>query len=320
MREPASTGTLEIYDKGELAFGPACREFLAKLHDLEKQKTPIDLTVHFKSEIVYVHGLALLAAWCDRFAARVTLKANHAKTQRYLEETGYRRALEDHVAIDEAVYDGGHVVALTRIDPEDERAANRIEIVAGRIVDLFGRHMAIDNLQRDALIVTFAELVENVYRHAKSRYLGYVMAQAFPKARRLHIVVVDTGIGIQRSFRESESESLRSRARNERDAIDLALEKLVTSKSSGHAGYGLYVVRRLVEGNHGQFRLMSGRITREISETGTWIRKRRDDKILQHQPWGGTEVSVVFRLDQPLPLLEVYGELGPRDKDDFFDS
>lgn len=314
-----SSGTLAIKEIEELGFGDAYRFFIAKLRDLRtQQETPIDLEVHIECDHVYIHGLALLAAWCERWAARVRLTASSDRVRRYLDKTGFKRVVEGRVTIDTALYDEVNHVALTRIDRED---LQRADDVARRLSDLFARHMGLDRNKKFALATVFAELVENVYRHAQSNYPSYVMAQAFPKTRKLHVVIADTGIGIYASFRESDRRDVQDRAVSEAETLNLAFEKLVTSKAEKHAGYGLYVVRRLVEENGGTIRLTSGRTTKLIGlPAGRWRRARARQETTEHLPWTGTELSLIFNLDRPLPLREVYEELGPPDRrEDFFD-
>jgi anti-sigma regulatory factor (Ser/Thr protein kinase) len=237
---------------------------------------------------------------------------------RYLAVTGFRKVVEEQLTIDAPEWDQEHHVALTRIDREDQQAADE---VARRLAELFARHMRLDPGHRAALTTMFAELVENVYRHAQSNFGTYLMAQAYPKPRKLHVVVADTGIGIYDSFRKSDSSEIRERASSEAVALEMALQKLVTSKTDRHSGYGLYIVRRLVEQNGGAMRLTSGRASKRIAlERPRWARARTVAETIDHLPWGGTEISLMFDLDRPLPLMEIYRELGPPTRaEDFFD-
>ncbi len=318
-REPKSSGTLEIRDKEELGFGPKYGYFLAQLHTLVKQPLPIELHVEFDCDFVYVHGLAMLAAWCERYAAGVALSAKEEGVTRYLIDTGFREVVEKGVSIKSPQYDKINHVALTRIDRHE---AERADDVAARIAELFVRHGSVNSGMQTPLTIVFAELVENVYRHARSNYGAYVMAQAFPETKKLHLVVADTGLGLLATFRESKDIALRSRAKSDKDAIDLALERLVTSKTEQHAGYGLYLVRRLAERNGGEFRIVSGTARKVVSPFVDRLRraKRFNSRFEKNLPWRGTEVSAIFDLNNPVPLEEVYRELGPLNSpEDFFD-
>lgn len=318
-REPRSKGTLTIRDQRELGFGGRFRNFLALLHDLRKQPGPIALTVDIDCDFVYVHGLAILAAWCEHFAAEVKLRPKHARVERYLANTGYQKVVEDAVTLDAPQWDSENHVALTRVDRQEQDAADR---VASRLSDLFVRHSNLDESLHSPLTIVFAELIENVYRHAESNYGSFVMAQAYPDALKIHITVVDTGIGIYDSFRRTNDAKILNRCRSDRAAIDMATEKRVTSKSDRHSGYGLFLVTRLVELNGGQLRITSGRARKEIA---TFKKKFTNAKSVrttfeENLPWKGTEISLMFDLTSPLPLREVYRELGPvHEAEDFFD-
>lgn len=101
----------------------------------------------------------------------------------------------------------------------------------------------------------------------------------------------------------------------------MALAKRVTSKVERHAGYGLFLVESLIERNAGFMRLTSGRISKQFGPTAKrWKRGGHEEQIIEHLPWNGTEVSLIFDLDGPLPLCEVYKDLGPPEHaEDFFD-
>ncbi len=316
-RRAKSKGVLEVDDPRELGWGKEHRSLLAKLHELAPG-APVDLDVHFKCDQLYVHGLALIAAWCERFAAHVSLRADSSRGTEYLEATGLRHVIEQGVKIDELLYDGHNHVALTSIHREERDTADQ---VANRIVRLFQNHIEVPAGTRTALKTVFAELVENVYRHAQASWPAYVMAQAYPSPRKLHVVVADTGIGIRDSFRKSTDPQLREAARSEQRAIELALKRLVTSKSEYHSGFGLFVISRLVQRNGGVMRFMSG-------ETTKWFFARQEGRKRghveedwgSHRRWHGTEVSLMFNLDNPFPLTEIYRELGPLScPDDFFE-
>ncbi len=180
----------------------------------------------------------MIAAWCDRFGADVKLKAKEPSVERYLDSTGFRQTVEDRVTINSIKFDGEHFVALTRVDREDRAEADK---VASRLIELFKSELDLTREQRIPLHIIFSEMIENVYRHSESNYPAYVMAQAYPSARKFHFVVVDTGIGVYGSFRKSQSREVKQRAVDEKAAIEMALEKRVTSKTEGHAGYGLFV-------------------------------------------------------------------------------
>jgi hypothetical protein len=91
-------------------------------------------------------------------------------------------------------------------------------------------------------------------------------------------------------------------------ALGIALEGLSSSKpqpapgiSKTYYGFGLLVVRRLVEENHGRLTLLSGPEVINVERYGRTSRK------MAH-PWQGTFVGIVLDLDYPLPLENVYAK------------
>lgn len=313
-RQPKTEGHLCISTPQETGIYAEQEYLLAKLYRLSTQKLPLALTVDIQCDEVYIYGLAMLAAWCAKYAASVRIHTQSSRTQSYLHATGFRDALETPNPIDSPRYDRDNHVALTTVLRSNIEDADGI---ARRIVNLFHKHMVIDNDQESALHIILAELVENVYRHSQSEYPGYVLAQAHPEPRKIHFAIVDSGIGIYESFKQSDDPKVLDWIKSERNAIDKAVEKLVTSKSQKHSGYGLYVVSELAKRNGGVFRITSGAETLLIKPD----RKGHPvESHITHKRWNGTEVSVMFNMDRPLPILDVYKSLGPiSDVDDFFD-
>ncbi|GMU21655.1 MAG: hypothetical protein AMXMBFR13_17460 [Phycisphaerae bacterium] len=264
--------------------------------------------------MAYIYGLALIAAWCSRYAANVKVTATHQWVADYLERTGFIDVVQRGQVIDSPRFDTHNCVALTQLLRQKSEEA---DLTARRLRELFVHHAGLNEEQGRSLGITFAELIENVYRHAENDYPGYVMAQAHPAKQRFHVVIVDPGIGIYDSFRRSDVPEVRSRAVTERDALRMATEAYVTSKASRHAGYGLYVVSTLAEKNRGVFRLTSGRTTLIQKPQLAILQKGRQSEYLVHPRWQGTSLGLMFNLDVSLPLREVYTTM-TKDAEDFF--
>lgn len=91
--------------------------------------------------------------------------------------------------------------------------------------------------------------------------------------------------------------------------LKIALEGLSSSKPKAlpgtlraHYGFGLLIVRRLVEDNRGRLTLVSQR------ESITIERFQQKSTVLK-RPWSGTFIGLVLDLDNPLPLEDVYAEV-----------
>ncbi|MFE6472086.1 STAS-like domain-containing protein [Streptomyces rochei] len=97
------------------------------------------------------------------------------------------------------------------------------------------------------------EVLDNVFQHSKSPF-GYAMMQIHAKRRWCTVAVADCGIGIHRSFKESNVYA----AKNAYEAIMLAVQEKVTSKTK-NMGNGLYGLMRVVGLNKGELQIRSGR-------------------------------------------------------------
>lgn len=263
---------------------------------------PVSLEVHVHGEVLYVYGLALIAAWAARHCAELEMTCDSSLAGEYLDRIGFTGQVVRAEAADDVVFDSQNSVALTRVDRvEIERA----DAIAGRVANLFQLHCGLDEANTRALKLVMAELVENVYRHSRSNYPGYVLAQAHPTTRKLQLAIADTGIGVYATFRESDNADAQELARNPRDAVRVASDPLVTSKKERHAGYGLYVIRSLAQQNRGTFRLTSGR----YSDVRRPKRRGQPRPVTEHAAWRGTFVGVLLDMDRQLDLEKVYQTL-----------
>jgi len=279
---------------------------------------PHCIQLDFHGETLYTEGLCIIAAWCERHGANFVCRTDHNRAHTYLDRIGFVRFVIQGDSTESVQFDRENFVALTRILRKEKSDANTL---AGRVVDLFSRHikeLGVDNAR--ALKTTIAELVENLYIHSETDFPGYVIAQAHPTTRMISLGIADTGIGIYDSFRRSDNDIARAAASTPKDALEAAIRPLVTSKSSGHSGYGLYVVHKLAELNGGTFRLTSGRYT-HLLRPKTRKRQGWPRPIVEHAPWQGTFIGVLLNMDKPMNLAKVYETLPiPEgyEREDFF--
>jgi anti-sigma regulatory factor (Ser/Thr protein kinase) len=264
---------------------------------------PVKVNLVLRGDTIYVHGLALLAAWCDMHATEVICDIPAPRAKAYLDRLGFCRMVQKGEPVKSVEFDDENYVALTQILPKERSEADEI---AGRLTDLFARHIDLSKENRNALTIAMAEMVENVYRHSVSRYPGYILAQAHPKTRKFLLAVADTGIGIQESFKRSNDPEARAHGKTPRDAMQAAVLPLVTSKKDTHAGYGLYVISKLAELNRGTFRLTSGRYTYYADPKRA---KWSPDPFLKHEYWQGTFVGLLLDMDGPLNLEKIWKTL-----------
>lgn len=150
----------------------------------------------------------------------------------------------------------------------------------------------------------FSELIRNVLEHAQSADGAIVCAQYFKKSNKIAIGVVDAGVGLKESIRQSYP------IKEDITAIKLALTPGITGttrKPGGtaqNAGFGLFLIKSIAYINSDFFTIISGdkmykllqRCKGEIKLEGNPFNYRHN--IMNISPWKGVVVGVDISLDQ----------------------
>lgn len=280
-------------------------DVLAQLADCDR------VTLDFQGvEHVYVPGLTALKAWSESNGIRIECVNASSATDAYLDVVGFSgyKPARSLAKIPDFLTPG---LENVRASPAQD--------VADRLVKLIERHHDLGRETRSGLHVMFAELVENIHRHAgDGTAAAFACAQVYPKRHRLTVSIVDTGMGLAASIRSGSNAELAQRLAQGESALSLACAPLLTSKPERHSGYGLYVATELIVRNGGTFRLLSG------GECMTLYRKhwRRQQTFASvERGWSGTWITMIIDLESVLPIKDVYLTLPSTDdttKEDFF--
>jgi len=252
-------------------------------------------------DFTYSSALAVIAQWvlAKGLVNRYSFPQCPAPMRGYLENIRFPEALVNpEIVVSQDPMDWA--VGLTRINRE-----LTTEKVTDKIVDILTTFINPKADDRSALSVMIAEMIENVHRHAQAPVDGFAVAQVYPQRLKMGITLVDAGIGVRRSFETGEPSIPIAGLQTDEDFLRAAVKLHATSKSSGHSGYGLYLLSELISRNGGTFLLASGR--------ATLIGYRRAGKLFiesfQHRSWQGTIVSVIIDLGRELPLNQIYREM-----------
>jgi hypothetical protein len=140
-------------------------------------------------------------------------------------------------------------VGLTRINRELST-----EKVTDKIVDILTTFINPKADDRSALSVMIAEMIEKVHRHAQAPVDGFAVAQVYPQRLKMGVTLVDAGIGVRRSFEGGEPSIPIAGLQTDEDFLRAAITLHATSKSSGHSGYGLYLLSELISRNGGSYK------------------------------------------------------------------
>ena len=264
------------------------------------------LNVNFETQFAYVYGLCAIAAWAAQNARNLSFESRHPRVEYFLQRAGIIEAFRDPLS-EPVKFDTETILGFTRIDP-----GKRFETDAhaGRLVKLFRNHLELSKPTADALSISFAELIENAVKHGEITSPAWLFANYHPQPQIMHVCICDRGLGVRKTFEKSSSPRLRELALASSDWIREATEPLVTSKTEGHAGYGLYLARELCRRNGGTFAIISGNAAfgihpRNSDSATSDVEELRELEI----PWQGTLVALQFHLDRPLDLGPVYETL-----------
>jgi len=102
----------------------------------------------------------------------------------------------------------------------------------------------------------FEELAANIVQHSGEPETGFGIAIADPEARRIQIAFADAGVGFLASL--SSNPEFAGRARDDADAIRLALDPRVSRRGRGNLGMGLFLLASLAERVEGDLWIATG--------------------------------------------------------------
>ena len=264
------------------------------------------VTLRFHDNFVYQTGLVLLSTWRKSLPSNVkVLVDDHLckeTTKRLLSNSGFREIIETSA-------EGPSVIQLyagkVSIQPIVQSYATKVAITEiCKILDQFSAGTE----GTEPLRILLSEICENTYAHAEFQSPGYLCANVHQAQNTCEIAIADSGIGILNSYLEGTNEVVKNRIANGASAIEIAIDGMVSSKPTPvpgswthHFGYGLFIVRRLIEENGGRLTIISG------NECVTIDRYQKRRTQIRGE-WNGTFVGLLIDMANPLPLAEIYHE------------
>lgn len=104
---------------------------------------------------------------------------------------------------------------------------------------------------------SFIEIFGNTFLHSGSRIGGLVCGQIYPNLKQIQLIFLDTGVGISSRVRAATKDS----TRDDRAALYWAIQKgnSTLDQVDGPRGLGLYLVRKFLEVNVGEFHIYSNK-------------------------------------------------------------
>ncbi|GAB6072741.1 hypothetical protein JCM14244_11180 [Venenivibrio stagnispumantis] len=116
------------------------------------------------------------------------------------------------------------------------------------------------------------EVLSNAITHSCSNIGAVITGQIFPQQRKLQICIVDRGVGFLYNLQKRYKD-----VKTEEEAIIKALEKGVSSppiqsnpyySQISHAGYGLYVLKTIIEKTEGNLLIISNNGVVKLTSKG----------------------------------------------------
>lgn len=145
----------------------------------------------------------------------------------------------------------------------------------------------------NSLEIMLIELLNNYYDHSNSdkNLYGLACAQSWPRGNLAQIALIDSGIGIRRSLQQNADLGPLLRDMN---ACELSCEYGITGKpNNGHSGYGLTLAKELMQGNQGNFIL--------ISYDEGFVQNAEGSESFHISPiWEGTLLILEWNVSEPL--------------------
>lgn len=178
-----------------------------------------------------------------------------------------------------------------------------------RTVNLSREHIA-------ALEWAVTEITDNVLNHSSSPVGGFAIYQRVPKTSIVEFTVADCGVGIARTLN----------VRDDREAVELAIQEGVTRNSQTNQGNGLFGTFRLACASSCIFSLRSRHGTLYVDREGD-VHTRRS-----HVPFPGTLVTCQIDCAEPdlvqrafnfggrshIPAFDYVEKMHERDDDEFW--
>ena len=267
------------------------------VHILESLPSPEELgdsghvILRFTGRFVFTTALTLLAAWRSALPTGITVEiddsASKEATRRLLTNSGFRDVVENP---DDIHLTSSQVAGKSPLQPiiRGNSTEGTIRGIT-KIFDLFSSEL--HDVQPFKILLS--ELCENAFIHAEAESPGFISSNYHKTPNRVEVTVVDTGIGVRSGYDEGTNEDAKRSLVQGINALDLALRGNVSSKRESafsHFGYGLLIVRRLIQENRGLMIFVSG-------DDCVFLDRYQQRHIPLAKKWPGTFVGLVVELN-----------------------
>jgi len=241
-------------------------------------------------------SIALFAARRGRFERGFVISPDRKHVKTYLSRMNFNRLLRMREPAPDR----------PQRSPRRARFRELVEVVTEddcievpeQICAVLKRKAEISDVVVSNLMYCLSELLDNVRQHAESPTNGLACAQAYGGA--VELAIADCGIGIRGSL--AKNPAYAGQLETDADAVQLALQKGVTSTPGRNTGEGLFFVAELLA-KTGKMRLQSGTALVNVN--------RGKMKTGGAAGWPGTLVGLRFESKKGVPIREIFDRHTP---------
>jgi hypothetical protein len=182
-------------------------------------------------------------------------------------------------------YPNHHFIEITHL-------ASNIYNLNDAFLDIFDAYFDLNPESLNSLVFVFDELICNTTRHCQSKNGGYYFCQKNINSNTIEVIIVDSGIGIQKSLNRAFPHY------NELTCLEECIKFGVTCGDG--RGHGLYFIAELLKRNKGELITISG---------FSHLHIKNGEQVLGSNPYfQGTIVKCIFNLDNTLPIEQLLEE------------
>lgn len=183
------------------------------------------------------------------------------------------------------------------MDEEGYSVEQYFELISNKIVKKALKLVGSDLEEEviDLFIFVVREMIRNIFDHSQSLYFYYAL-QSYPLSNHVEVVIADVGVGVLATVPfdlEEKWYNLNTDEEALRKALTPGLSALsnhsYASEDYKNSGYGLALVKRIIQHTKGLFSIASG--TKSITFTS-------DEELISDCDISGTIVRMKIQLDE----------------------
>lgn len=162
------------------------------------------------------------------------------------------------------------------------------------ILNIFKTDFKMSDTDVKELSFLIDEMICNTGIHSKCKSGSYLYCQKYKKANQLEIILVDSGLGIQKSLQKNDEFAKISN----RDAVAKSIEFGITCGEG--RGHGLYFASEFVRRNNGEMILISG-------DDRIVVKNQSVNNVTNHN-WNGVYLRFLFNFDPKVSITTLMSE------------